>query len=87
MPRLCWSGYTKSVSYTHLYAFDFDNPEDPDAQEILAFVQEQGIAQAVKRYCQLDLQVPLEQKLYELILAQYYADRTLDGKNPEQLVY
>lgn len=69
------------------YAFDFDNPEDPDAQEILAFVQEQGIAQAVKRYCQLDLQVPLEQKLYELILAQYYADRTLDGKNPEQLVY
>lgn len=61
-------------------------PEDPDAQEILAFVQEQGIAQAVERYCQLDLQVPLEQKLYELILAQYYADRTLDGKNPEQLV-
>ena len=50
-------------------------------------MQEQGIAQAVKRYCQLDLQVPLEQKLYELILAQYYADRTLDGKNPEQLVY
>lgn len=69
------------------YAFDFDNPDDSDAQEVLAFVRERGIARAVETYCQLNLQVPLERALYGLILAQYYADRNLQTRDLQQLEY
>lgn len=53
-------------------AFQFDNPADPTSVEVLEFVKTEGIEKAIETYCQLDLENPLDQKLYQLVLAQYY---------------
>ena len=52
--------------------FYFTNPDDKAACEIQDFIKEQGIEKAIVKYCQLDLDKPEENLLYQLILGNYW---------------
>ena len=52
--------------------FYFTNPDDTAAVELQDYIANEGIAKAVEKYCELDLSVPNEKVLYDLILASYY---------------
>ena len=64
--------------------FYFVNPEDASACEIQAYLKENGIEKAIVKYCQLDMEDPHEQLLYQLILAHYYDMSDLE---PEDISY
>jgi len=52
--------------------FYFTNPDDKAACEVQDFIKEQGIEKAIEKYCQLDLDKPEENLLYQLILGNYW---------------
>jgi hypothetical protein len=65
-------------------ALEYDNPEDPDSVEVLAYVKENGIEKALVKYCELDPSNELDKQLYQLVLAQYY---DMSDADPQQVKY
>lgn len=53
-------------------AFLFDVPEDKTAPEIQACIKEKGIGEAIIKYCGLDITIPYEKEVYDLVRYHYY---------------
>lgn len=54
------------------YGFYFHNEGDPRTDKLHEMIKENGIEQTIQDVCGLDLQVPNEKLVYEIILKKYY---------------
>lgn len=64
--------------------FYYDNMEDPTVAQIQGYLKENGIAKAIEKYCGLSDDVEAENKLKQLIIAEYY---DIGTQNPNEISY
>ena len=53
------------------YAFLYRNDEEPQTKEIEDFISKNGIEEAIKHYCELDINEKDDNTIYQLVLNHY----------------
>lgn len=61
------------------YGFCYSRKEEPQSMEIREMVEQQGIEEAVRHFCQLDTEVAEEKTVFDLIVAAY---KDISGEDP-----
>lgn len=67
------------ISRCCAYAFLYHDPQDAQSQELHSYLSEYGIEQAVRQFCQLDIDDPSDCQVWQLVVDAY---RDVTGENP-----